>query len=63
MELREQVRPLALAGHSLGELSALVAAGAIDPLSGLELAVRRGELMAAAETGEARGDAGRARRI
>ena len=38
------------AGHSLGELSALVAAGALDPPSGLELAVRRGELMAAADT-------------
>jgi malonyl CoA-acyl carrier protein transacylase len=55
MELREHVRPLALAGHSLGELSALVAAGALDPFTGLELAVRRGELMAAAETGEAEG--------
>jgi [acyl-carrier-protein] S-malonyltransferase len=54
-ELREHVRPLALAGHSLGELSALVAAEALDPFSGLELAVRRGELMAAAETGEAEG--------
>ncbi len=54
-ELREHVRPLALAGHSLGELSALVAAEAIDPSTGLELAVRRGELMAAAETGEGEG--------
>jgi [acyl-carrier-protein] S-malonyltransferase len=54
-ELRGRVQPMALAGHSLGELSALVAAGAIDPASGLELAVRRGELMAAAETGEAEG--------
>jgi [acyl-carrier-protein] S-malonyltransferase len=55
MELHTQVRPVALAGHSLGELSALVAAGALDPLSGLELAVRRGELMAAADTGLAEG--------
>ncbi len=39
------VRPIALAGHSLGELTALVAAEALDPLAGLELAVRRGELM------------------
>ena len=46
-ELRAHVRPVALAGHSLGELSALVAAEALDPLQGLELAVRRGELMAA----------------
>lgn len=43
-----RVRPVALAGHSLGELSALVAAGALDPFDGLALAVRRGELMAAA---------------
>ncbi len=49
MELGERVRPIALAGHSLGELSALVAAGALDPGSGLELAVRRGELMAVGE--------------
>jgi [acyl-carrier-protein] S-malonyltransferase len=55
MELQGQVRPMALAGHSLGELSALVAAGAIDPLAGLELAVRRGELMAVSETSEAEG--------
>jgi [acyl-carrier-protein] S-malonyltransferase len=55
MELRELVRPLALAGHSLGELSALVAAESLDPSVGLELAVRRGELMAAAEIGEAEG--------
>jgi [acyl-carrier-protein] S-malonyltransferase len=55
MELQAQVRPLALAGHSLGELSALVAAGAVDPVAGLELAVRRGELMAVGETGEAEG--------
>lgn len=42
------LRPVALAGHSLGELSALVAAGALDRSSGLRLAVLRGELMAAA---------------
>jgi malonyl CoA-acyl carrier protein transacylase len=53
MDLRGQVRPLALAGHSLGELSALVAAEALDPAAGLQLAVRRGELMASAgEDGE-----------
>jgi [acyl-carrier-protein] S-malonyltransferase len=50
-----QVRPVALAGHSLGELSALVAAGALEPAAGLELAVRRGELMASAEASEAEG--------
>jgi malonyl CoA-acyl carrier protein transacylase len=47
-QLRARLRPIALAGHSLGELSALVAAEALDPETGLELAVRRGELMAAA---------------
>jgi malonyl CoA-acyl carrier protein transacylase len=52
MRLREHVRPVALAGHSLGELSALVAAEALDPADGLALAVRRGELMAAAGDGE-----------
>jgi [acyl-carrier-protein] S-malonyltransferase len=50
-ELRGQLRPLAYAGHSLGELSALVAADALDPLTGLELAVLRGELMASAGEG------------
>ncbi len=47
IQVREQLDPVVLAGHSLGELSALVAAGALDPASGLELAVRRGALMAA----------------
>ncbi|HLH14597.1 MAG TPA: acyltransferase domain-containing protein, partial [Solirubrobacteraceae bacterium] len=40
--------PIALAGHSLGELSALVAAGALDERAALRLAVRRGELMQSA---------------
>jgi [acyl-carrier-protein] S-malonyltransferase len=43
-----RVRPVALAGHSLGELSALVAADALDARAGLELAVLRGRLMASA---------------
>ena len=51
-ELRGRVRPAALAGHSLGELSALVAAEALDPLAGLELAVLRGDLMAASGAGD-----------
>jgi [acyl-carrier-protein] S-malonyltransferase len=38
--------PMAVAGHSLGELSALVAAGALDALSALKLTVARGALMA-----------------
>jgi [acyl-carrier-protein] S-malonyltransferase len=47
-ELRDpSLSPAALAGHSLGELSALVAAGALEPSAGLRLEVRRGELMAA----------------
>jgi len=49
------LRPVALAGHSLGELSALVAAGALDESSGLRLAVRRGALMAAAPDGREEG--------
>ena len=40
------VTPLAVAGHSLGEYSALVAAGALDFEAGLALTRRRGELMA-----------------
>ena len=45
------LRPVALAGHSLGELSALVAGGALDQSAGLRLAVRRGELMAEVSRG------------
>jgi [acyl-carrier-protein] S-malonyltransferase len=45
-------RPAVLAGHSLGELSALVAADALDARAGLELAVLRGRLMASAGGGE-----------
>jgi [acyl-carrier-protein] S-malonyltransferase len=48
----DYVQPAALAGHSLGELSALVAAGALDPTAGLRLAVRRGALMADACDGQ-----------
>jgi [acyl-carrier-protein] S-malonyltransferase len=52
--LREQgLQPEAVAGHSLGEYSALVAAGALDFAEALRLTRRRGELMAevAARTG------------
>ncbi len=52
MQRPAELRPIALAGHSLGELSALVAAGALDRSAGLELAVRRGALMAAGGEGE-----------
>ena len=50
-----ELRPVALAGHSLGELSALVAAGALDLAAGLELAVLRGQLMASASSAENEG--------
>ena len=40
--------PTYLAGHSLGEYTALVAAGSIDLATGLRLVKRRGELMQAA---------------
>lgn len=39
-------KPTAVAGHSLGEYSALVAAGALEFTEGLRLTRRRGELMA-----------------
>ncbi len=42
---RSDFRPAAMAGHSLGELSALAAAGALPLESGLRLVRRRGELM------------------
>lgn len=42
---------VAVAGHSLGELAALVAADAIDAHAALELVVRRGALMADAGGG------------
>ncbi len=40
--------PAAMAGHSLGEYTALAAAGAMDYLDGLALVAARGEAMAAA---------------
>ncbi|WP_435213356.1 ACP S-malonyltransferase [Streptomyces sp. bgisy034] len=43
--------PDAVAGHSLGEYVALFAAGTFDFLTGLEIVVRRGELMAQAPEG------------
>jgi len=44
--VRDQVDPVAFAGHSLGELTALVAAGALDERDALRLVVLRGLLMA-----------------
>jgi len=44
-------RPDFVAGHSLGEYNALLAAGAFDFLTGLRLVKKRGELMARARQG------------
>jgi malonyl CoA-acyl carrier protein transacylase len=44
-------RPAYLAGHSLGEYNALLAAGMFDFLTGLRLVQKRGELMSRAKNG------------
>lgn len=48
-ELEGGFRPAYVAGHSLGELTALTAAGALSFPDGLRLVRRRGELMRAAD--------------
>jgi len=42
------IRPVVALGHSLGEFSALVSVGALDPIDGVELVNLRGRLMAEA---------------
>lgn len=44
-------RPAYLAGHSLGEYNALLAAGVFDFATGLRLVIKRGELMSRARNG------------
>lgn len=51
LALRERgVEPTAVAGHSLGEYSAAVACGSLDPYDALRVVRKRGELMFAAGT-------------
>lgn len=47
----EGIQPAWLAGHSLGEYNALLAAGVFDFLTGLRLVQKRGELMSQAKNG------------
>jgi [acyl-carrier-protein] S-malonyltransferase len=44
-ELRGDLEPDLMAGHSLGEIAALTAAGALEPADGLRLVAARGRLM------------------
>jgi [acyl-carrier-protein] S-malonyltransferase len=47
-EKHGEVKPAFMAGHSLGEISALVAAGALEFADGVRLVRKRGEVMKAA---------------
>jgi malonyl CoA-acyl carrier protein transacylase len=49
--LGDGARPAYLAGHSLGEYNALLAAGVFDFMTGLRLVKKRGELMSQARNG------------
>ena len=49
--IADGARPSYLAGHSLGEYNALLAAGVFDFLTGLRLVKKRGELMSQAKNG------------
>jgi [acyl-carrier-protein] S-malonyltransferase len=51
LEERADVAPAVVAGHSVGEYAALVAAGVLELPAALRLVARRGELMAAASSG------------
>jgi malonyl CoA-acyl carrier protein transacylase len=61
--IKDDVDPGAMAGHSLGEISALTAAGALSAEDGLKLVAARGRFMqeAAEETGDGSMMATRAR--
>jgi [acyl-carrier-protein] S-malonyltransferase len=48
---RADIEPALVAGHSVGEYAALVAAGVLDFAAALRLVARRGELMADADAG------------
>ena len=49
LEERAELRPAVVAGHSVGEYAALVAAGVLDFPAALRLVARRAELMAGAD--------------